>query len=302
MSRDFVLPRVVEAAASLNDLPKNTVFVAISDMHGRFPLTFMPTPIAEDQRSWPVFQYDRESCGGTVTPRDMLFGFQVLKFLPHWKTAGGAAAAFARITTLNWGTAMKMPPLDRLERLHASSWIPDSSFIVLVRTPRPVGSRNIVPMSRRTDVQALTLQLALNSEDPVANARLRSINEKARTEVPHPTEAQLFLTRSGALVQGVTPRIVCTKCMARGHHMAHTHEEVVAPANPNVVSNWPSWMNIKPLPAEVLELPKTDDSKGFEVQIRQVTAHVPLRLARQMKLQGVDVQGDVVKCGVMEED
>jgi hypothetical protein len=61
-------------------------------------------------------------------------------------------------------------------------------------------------------------------------------------------------------------------------------------------------MNVKPMPDEVLELPKTEESKGFEVQIRQVKTHVPLRLARQLKLRGVEVQGEVVKCGVMELD
>jgi hypothetical protein len=61
-------------------------------------------------------------------------------------------------------------------------------------------------------------------------------------------------------------------------------------------------MNVKSLPDEVLDLPTTDASKGFEVEIRQVKTHIPLRLARQMKLRGVEVQGDIVKCGVMEVD
>jgi hypothetical protein len=303
MSRRLVLPPLFDKCGNVHDIPKKTIFVGYSDMHGRFPVTFKPLPIQDDEHSWPVLQYDRESCHGTVIPRDMIFGFVVVKYLPHWNKIGGAQAAFERLTAAQgWSSPMEMPPLDKLERLKAGSWIQDGQFIVLVRTPRPYGSRNVIPTVRRTDIQALHAQLAVNPDDPVANSRLKMLMEKSRNETPHPTEAQLFLTKSGALVQAVSPRIVCTRCMAKGHHMAHTHDEVLAGPIPNVTTTWPSWMNIKPMPDEKLELPPTEDSKGFEVQIRQVKAHVPLRLARQMKLRGMEVQGDVVKCGVMEVD
>lgn len=302
MNRRLELPALFEKCAKIQDVPKKTVFVAYSDMHGRFPVTFKPFSLEDDQHSWPVFQYDRESCHGTVTPRDMIFGFVVIKYLPHWNKIGGAQAAFERLTAAQGWNSMCIPPLDKLERLKTGSWIQDGQFILLVRTPRPFGSRNVIPTVRRTDIQALHVQLAVNPDDPVANARLKMLMDKAKNETPHPTEAQLYLTKSGALIQGVSQRIVCTRCMAKGHHMAHTHDEVLAQPVPNVTTTWPSWMNVQPLPDEKLELPTTEESKGFEVQIRQVTTHVPLRLARQLKLRGVAVQGEVVKCGVMELD
>jgi len=302
MTRTLILPDVFHKSANVGDLPKKTVFVAYSDMHGRFPVSFKATPIDDDQRNWPVFQYDRESSHGSASPRDMIFGFVVIKYFPHWKEVGGAQAAFARLTAHNWKTAMQIPPLEDLERLRSTSFLQDGQFILLVRTPRAYGSRNIVPMVRRGDIQGLHAQLAVNPDDPFLNARMKMLTEKARNEAPHPTEAQLYQTRSGALVQAVSSRIVCTKCMAKGHHMAHTHDEVLGPAVPNITTSWPTWMNVKPMPDEVLELPKTEEDRGFEVQIRQVKTHVPLRLARQLKLRGVEVQGEVVKCGVMELD
>jgi hypothetical protein len=232
----------------------------------------------------------------------MIFGFLLIKYLPHWNKVGGAQAAFERLTAHQWKTPMHIPELGDLERLRANSWIQDGQFIVLVRTPRPYGSRNIVPVTRRSDIQDMHARLAVNPDDAGADARLRYLMEKTRNETPHPTEAQLFLTKSGTLVQAVSPRIVCTRCNAKGHHMAHTHDEVVGLPVPNVTRDWPAWMNVKPLPDEVLDLPTTDASKGFEVEIRQVKTHIPLRLARQMKLRGVEVQGDIVKCGVMEVD
>jgi hypothetical protein len=174
-------------------------------------------------------------------------------------------------------------------------------WILLVRTPRPYGSRNVIPMMRRADIHKLQVELSGNPDNEYASSKLKYLQDKARHDL-HPTDAQLFLTVSGALLQGVSPRIVCTRCQARGHHMGHTHDEVMNPPNPSMSCVWPEWMRILPLPAEVLQLPTTEVTRGFEVEIRQVKAHVPLRLARQLKLQGMKVEGDVAKCGVMELD
>lgn len=304
MRRRLELPALVQSCEKSSDIPKNTIFVAYSDMHGRFPLTpFVPTRLDEDQRPWPVFQYDRETNHGAAPPRDMLFGFRVLSLIPHWKTKGGAQAAFERYTHHAWKSdSMQIPPFEQLERLTATSWLQDGNFLILVRTPRPFGSRNVIPFVRRTDVHDLQVKLLDNPQDEWASRRLAVLQDKAKPDSVHPTEASLFLTKSGTLVQGVSSRIVCTRCLAKGHHMAHTHDEVLRPSNPCQTSVWPDWMNVQPLPQEVLELPLTDDSKGFQVEIREVKAKVPLRLARQMKLRGLQVDGDVAKCGVMELD
>ena len=300
--RPLILPRSVQECESTSDMPKSTIFVAYSDMHSKHAVTFHAIKLEDDQRSWPVFQYDKESCNGTCTPRDMIFGFQVISYMPHWKTKGGAQSAFERLTARAWnGPAMMIPPLDKLDRLKASSYLQDGMWIMLVRTPRPYGSRNVVPLIRRVDIRKLQIELSTNPDNEYASTKLKFLQDKARHDT-HPTEAQLFLTTSGSLLQGVSPKIVCTRCQARGHHMGHTHDEVMAPANPNMSCAWPAWMRVAPLPAEVLQLPTTEVTKGFEVEIRQVKAHVPLRLARQLKLQGMKVEGDVAKCGVMEID
>jgi acyl-CoA reductase-like NAD-dependent aldehyde dehydrogenase len=48
------------------------------------------------------------------------------------------------------------------------------------------------------------------------------------------------------------------------------------------------------MPDEVLELPKTEEDRGFEVQIRQVKTHVPLRLARQLKAGMVGINATAI--------
>ena len=300
--RTLQLPRVVEECPTTSDMPKNTIFVAYSDMYGKFPVTFQPVKLEDDQRSWPVFQYDRESCRGTCNPRDMIFGFQLISYMPHWKTKGGAQPAYERMTARSWNTeGMSIPPLDTIARLKASSWLQDGMFILLVRMPRPFGSRNVIPMIRRMDIKTLQFELSHNPDNEYASNKLKYLHDKARYDL-HPTDAQLFVTTSGTLLQGVSQKIVCTRCQARGHHMSHTHDEVVSSENPAMTSSWPAWMNVHEMPAEVIALPSTETTRGFEVEIRHVKTHVPLRLARQLKLQGIKVEGDVAKCGVMEID
>jgi hypothetical protein len=302
--RPFVLPKCVLDSEDSKNIGPGTIFVAFSDMHGRFPVTFHRVTLKESQRRWNEYQYDRESGNGEHTPRDMIFGFVALGMNPFWKTKGGAQKAFENFTSKQWkGEPMQMPPLDQLPRLKGSSYLVDGMWIVLVRTPRPVGCRNVVPWSRRQDVARLELELKMKPSDYVA-AKLAQMRDKARFDT-HPTDAQLFLTRNCTLVQGVGPNIVCVRCHLKGHHMSHVHDDVFAPRVENIHASWPAWMNVQPLPDEKKLVPEwviTSEDKGFQVEVQEAQVHVPLRLARQMKLRGMDVKGTVEKCGVMEVD
>ena len=89
--------------------------------------------------------------------------------------------------------------------------------------------------------------------------------------------------------------------------MVHTHDEAFLPYNENIHVSWPSWMNVRPLPDIVQQMPEwvvpaKEDSKGFRLEYKETSVHVPLRLARQLKLRGMNVAGEVSKCGVMELD
>lgn len=299
--REFNLPEIVKLAQSADAVFKNTVFVAWSDMFERFPVKFVPVKLQDHARLWCDFQFDRESCNGDCVPRDMIFGFLALPFSPRWSKQGQAEDAFKRFTEKQWTTPMQLPSLTEMPRLKAQTFLTDGMWIVLVRHPRPLGSRNVVPFNRRKDV--LQLRVAEANGSQTAGAKMFEIKRKIETDAPHPTEAQLFVTRSKVLVQGVSPNIVCARCGSQGHHMAHIHDEVLEPANPNVHVEFPKWMNVQPLPVELLNVPTTDDDKGFKLEMRNTSAQVPLRLARQMKLRGMFLEGiEVDKCGVMQLD
>ena len=302
MNRLLVLPKCVLDCENSRTIPPGTIYVAMSDMHGRFPLTFQKVQLKESQRHWNEYQYDRESNNGEQTPRDMLFGFVALGMNPFWKTKGGATSAFENFTSKQWkGAPMQIPPLDCLPRLKGNAWLGDGMWIILVRTPRPVGCRNVIPWSRRQDVARLEMELKTKPSD-FLSAKLAQLRDKARFDT-HPTDAQLFLTRNSTLVQGIAQNIVCIRCQLKGHHMSHVHDEVFSPPLEALHVSWPSWMKVQPLPDERKLVPEwvvTSEEKGFQVEVQDAQVHVPLRLARQMKLRGMEVKGTVEKCGVME--
>lgn len=303
MSRHFRLPKRVADASCIEDAFKGvTLYYAWSDMYGRRDLVFEPLCLPDDTRTWGELQYDMEtSRGQNHHPRDMIFAFQVLATSPRWRQ-GSAYDAFVRMTSRLWKDCMHVPPIEELQKLKKETYLADTMWILLVRVPRACGARSNVPLSRRSDLLKLRVDAEL-MKDSNAAERLALLTEKARNEPPHPTDGQLYVTASGVLVQGVAAHIVCQACGAKGHHMAHTHEDVNAPPHsPLLHVTFPSWMNVKPMPSEKLALPTFEEKeKGFEVQVRKATGNVPLRLARALKLNGANVKGAVYKCGVEKD-
>jgi hypothetical protein len=299
MKRVLNLPScVLEANATEDVVKEGTVFLGYSDCQGKYPLTFQKFELTRDQRYWCDFQYDRETENGTVPPRDMIYGFVALPMTPFWKSKQDVQTRFQLYTGKQWGEAMQLPPLEKLQRLKANTYIQNGSWIIFVRLPRPIGSRNVVPYNRRKDVLKLRIQHEIYKNDQ-ANEKLHEIRAKIASDAPHPTEAQLYLTKSKALIQAVTPNIVCIKCGAKGHHMVHVHDDVYEEENDCLEVQYPSWMGLKEMPQEKLDIVTVDDSsKGHTIEIRNVQAQIPLRLARSLKLRGVNIEGKIEKCGV----
>jgi hypothetical protein len=250
----------------------------------------------EEFRSWNQVQYNLETSHGSAVPRDMVYGFQVIEFCPRW-SKGDALDGFTRMTRKLYGEPFMVPPLDKLKKLQDTTYLSDGMFIILVRTPRPVGCRNIIPFDFRKDVIQMRAEYEETKNENLSTM-IKALRLKYQNDV-HPTNAQLFLTKNKSLVQEVASYISCITCGAVGHHMAHTHKDVISnEENEFLQVEYPAWMNVLPMPAEKLELP-TQETGGIEVKIRQVTTNVPLRLARAMKLRGANVLGEVAKCGVM---
>lgn len=291
--RPFKLPASIENSEKTN--VTNCVFLAWSDLNGLCPLHFERYEVNEVYRNWSQVQYNLETSRGSAMPRDMIFGFQVIEFCPRW-TRGDARAGFERMTRKLFGEPFMIPALEKLKRLDDSTFLSDGMFIILVRCPRPIGCRNIVPFDFRKDVLQMRADYETTKNEDLLTM-IKALLLKSKNDV-HPTNAQLFLTKNKALVQQVASHISCTVCGAVGHHMAHTHKDIVsADLNENVIVEYPDWMNVKPMPDEVLSIPSQEEG-GVEVQIRQVTTSVPLRLARAIKLRGGNVIGEVNKCGV----
>lgn len=297
MKRAFQLPQSITSATNFEDVTKNRIWIAYSDSGEKHPLTFEPCVLHEDNRVWCDFQFDIETNKGSAAPRDMIFGFVLLDGTPRWKEQ--PQTAFKRMLQIKYGCE-GVPALQAMKRLTKQTYLSDGLWLVFVRWPRPVGAKWSIPYNRRRDV----LRLRIDSEiynKPAASQALEEIKRKIDSEPPHPTEAQMYFTAGGCVVSGVGPHIVCTTCGAVGHHMAHTHEWVYDAPNKHMSSCAPHWMNVLPLPKETLQVPKlADESKGFELRVRQTSAHVPLRLARAMKLRGLHVEGDVYMTGASE--
>jgi len=292
--RRFALPPILELSEKTN--VQNCIFIAWSDLNGFNPLVFEKYDVNEEFRSWPQIQYNLETSCGSAVPRDMIYGFQVIEFCPRWTKKGDSLLIFQRMTKKLYGEEMMVPPIEKLKKLTESTYLTDGMFIILVRTPRPIGCRNVVPFDFRKDVTQLRNEYE-DTKNENLRTMIRALQTKSANDV-HPTNAQLFMTKNKSLVQEVASHISCISCGAVGHHMAHTHKDVVSKDdNENLIVTYPIWMNVKPMPEEKLSIPIMNDG-GVEVQIRQVTTSVPLRLARAMKLRGANVLGDVNKCGI----
>lgn len=298
MKRLFTLPLSLLKIEKTEDVPEGTVFIAYSDSRGKYPLRFEPIVLNSDQRHWCDYQYDRESEQGQNIPRDMIYGFEALNMCPFWKKKEDILPRFEQYTKKQWGESMQIPPLEKLKRLEKDAYLANGSFIILVRLTRPIGSRNVIPYNRRKDVLHYRVESEIYKKE-YAGTKLLEIRQKINSDAPHPTEAQLYLTKSKVLVQAVSPHILCQRCGAKGHHMAHVHDEIYEEENPHIFVDYPVWMNVLPMPSEKLSIVTVEDeSKGHTIEVRDVTVQIPLRLARSLKLRGMNVQGNVEKCGV----
>ena len=245
--------------------------------------------------TWGELQWDIETCGGKAPARDMVYGFLLLPCSPKFSKES-KEDAFARFCKAQW-KGSQMPALETLKQLKKADILQSECWIVLIRIPRPVGSKHAIPFSRRNDV--IRLQTEYEEGNETAAVELAAIKAKCLLE-SHPTEMPLYSTVNGVLVQGVHANHFCTSCGAKGHHSAASHDSIRDPLYTSVQTHWPSWMNVGPVPQEVLAVPTTHDDKGFELHIRDTSAKIPLRLARAMKLHGTKIDGDVYMCGVQK--
>lgn len=304
MTRTFTCPRDLLSIKNSTIECKHKLFYAYSDLNEQYALEWRMLEHGSLCDSWEELQYDLETGRGACTyPRDMLYGFAYLDQTPFFKD-GKVVEAMQRMTSHKFGQAMLIPPLQSLRKLKRGDFLKDGMWIILVRCPRPIGSRAPMPMSRRKDILKLQMELDMHPSNVRAQQALQDLRTRAESEI-HPTEAQLYQTKAGCLVQAVMPNIVCARCGAKGHHLAHTHDDVtmqsVSYSQTSSVQTFPAWMNVLPMPTEQLQnVPVVEEGKGFELHVRQTSAQIPLRLARRLKLQGAAVMGDVYATGVFE--
>lgn len=246
--------------------------------------------------TWEEWQYDHETNKGKAHPVDMLYGFIFLSMSPIVKKGASTEKAFENMCNLKHHM-QGIPPLNSLTRLVGKDPLVSGMWILIIRRPRPVGAKITVPFSRRRDIAMFPKE----SKEEYA-ARREEMKKKCANEI-HPTEDQLYYSRNKVLLQGVNPGVICTKCGAKGHHHEKTHDDVYAPPleHEDIFYNpkFPDWMNVEPYPDEEIQLTKLlKKDLGFTLSIRETTTKIPLRLARKLLLDGLEVEGEVHASGI----
>lgn len=314
------IPDEVLNADNLTEFLKDKYLYAWSDSAGVQPLIWCIGKRKTDNDTWGEIQNDFESGGGVAAPRDCVFGFELVANFPLWPR-GRRVEGVRSMCQKAFGFD-GVPSLGKLRRMERSNFCANGIMIILVRLPRPVGARNIVPFHRRKDVEKLM------SEERTAktNEFLAQIHKKIGLE-RHPTDAGAWqITRHGSILACPPPTYICSRCTAQGHHFSAAHDDVVEHYHkqPFEKTSWkhhlPPWIELEELPREKLAVPEAfhmeggeeeveklrpeDDTKemGFKVVVRDTSARVPLRLARHLKLKGLNVVGAVPTCGVASED
>ena len=286
--RVLTLPR---APVDWKSYISNSIFLAFSDSLEKAPLEFYLHK--KDASIWEELQWDLETGRSAALPRDMIYGFCLFPCPPAIEDGSKAQETYERMLRAMHKSST-VPALKDIPRLKRKDFLTDGMVVILVRLPRPIGGRIVIPATRRREILRLEAEVEMGNVS--ARKTLAELREKTEQEV-HPTEAQLYQTLSGVLVQAVPPYITCSRCGMRGHHSMSTHEDVVE-ARPNgFLTEWPVWMNILPMPQEQFNLPETQQG-GFVVEVRRTTARVPLRLARQMRLHGHKIEGEIHASGV----
>jgi hypothetical protein len=276
---------------------------------------------------WEDWRYDRETFGGRAPAHDMFYAFV---FLP-WSPVLSVGAPVEKNFNYLWSRTFKstanphVPTLSSLKQLKGSDVLTNGMWLILVRMPRPQHGKPHIPLSQRKDYKKF-------SSETEEEWQLRKADIKKKSEIDvHPTEGQLYLTANNTLLQEVGKHIVCSKCGAKGHHHEKSHDDVYSPADQspweqfietcpnstnlheewakwqksaNIISithspTYPQWMNIKEYPKEMIVLTKLlEEDKGLTLHIRQAETKIPLRLARKLLMDGMDIQGDVYASGV----
>jgi hypothetical protein len=284
------------ASESTETYFKHNIMVGLSNCAQSNPVTWELESILKTP-TWEEWQYDHETSKGRAHPVDMLYGFILLSLSPMVRQGASTQKAFETMCAIKLKT-QNIPSLESMPRLRGCEPLVSGMWILIVRRPRPLHARITVPLSRRKDLN----QFGSESKDEYA-IRREEIKKKCANEI-HPTEDQLYYSRNKVLLQGVNPGVICSKCGARGHHHEKTHDDVYANAlinEHNIVYDpvFPEWMNVIPYPSEEIILTRLlEKEKGFTLTIRETSTKIPLRLARKLLLDGLDVEGDVHASGV----
>jgi len=254
------------------------------------------TTLHSNTANWEEYQYDRETNRGSSHPHDMLYGFVVLSTFPMVREGSSTLKGYDALCKVQLPNRI-IPDLSELKQIKGRDALVHGMWVLIVRMPRPANARITVPFSRRKDAAQFSKE---NNEDYLQ--RRTEIKRRAELDI-HPTEDQLYVSKNFTLLQGVNKTVVCTKCGSRGHHHEKTHDDVYSQTplldNIQVCPSFPQWMNIQPYPPEDITLTRMlKEETGFTLNIRETSTKVPLRLARKLLLDGLDVQGDICATGV----
>lgn len=301
-SLHWTVPSSLHECDDSRTISKESCFVAYGSIEGA-EFTRVPLVGVRGQggwmsdTKWEDLRWDYETAEGESSPYDMLFAFQVLSATPMFRK-GGLARAMERIIDYEWKEGKS---LQHFKRLKGSDAIVQGSWILIVGLQWPWGGRNTIPFNRRRDVLRYQVDVELAGSKALrASERLGEIRKSLLFDV-HPADCELRTLPNGWLFSKQKPTVACGKCGARGHHTTQSHEHVYEDACREYTHHTPPWLSAPPLEDEVLVVPIVEDGKGFELLLRNVTARVPLRMARAMKLAGMDIEGDVHACGVQEK-
>jgi len=302
MNRAISIPEEISNVPFLNEFIKPQTYVyAWSDSGSRQPLEWIVAQRPEPDDKWPDIQYDFETGKGVAQPRDLVFGFEFLPTTPCFPK-GRRLEGVEFMARKLYGEAV-VPPLTKLRKLGRKDYCMNGAWIILVRLPRPRGSRHVVPLNRRSDVDKLKAAIWTNTDGGRGDDLISQIKARYDTDL-HPTEAEPWhLTLHNVLLCPPSSAFVCQRCGAVGHHATIVHDEVMEhysqKENKVCDVDIPPWLGVVVLPKEILRYAEIEDAElGFELRVRNTTANVPLRLARHLKLKGANIQGDVPVCGV----
>jgi hypothetical protein len=282
---------------------KDKIVIGYSNDAETNALEWEMVSLSRRRLNWEEMQYDRETNQGKSFPFDMLWAWIVFPFSPVIKKGGSTLKGFQHFCSIHLKT-QELPCVENLKRLKSKDSLQAGMWILIIRTPRPFAAKITVPLSRKK------LERFASETEEEFLTRTQELKKRSESE-KHPTEDQLYVTRNYTLLQGVAKNIVCTKCGAKGHHHERTHDDVYAPAPLQCTAEnqrflaiqckpkFPAFMKVLAYPMEEIQLTKMlGDTNGFTLSIRETTTKVPLRLARKLLLDGLNIEGEIHASGV----